>query len=146
MLRTASAPGQDHRFHLPYPHLPHGLVAFPRRVLPWIEPWFLAYACLGVVQGGILPVLLPLSAETPIEAGTVVGVMTLAGLTAPLWGHLADRRRRHHRVCLSGMIVVLGALVLMPMQLGLPFRIALAAVLGVGFAAANTVANMFIVE
>jgi MFS family permease len=38
------------------------------------------------------------------------------------------------------------ALVLMPMQLGLPLKAALATVLGLGFAAANTVANMFIVE
>jgi hypothetical protein len=38
-----------HRFHLPHPHLPHGLVTFPHRLLPWIEPWFLAYACLGIV-------------------------------------------------------------------------------------------------
>src|SRR5262249_58178168 len=53
---------------------------------------------------------------------------------------------RHQRGCRSGMIVVLGALLLMPMQLGLPVRIALAALLGTGFAAANTVANMFIVE
>ena len=86
MLRTTTAAGQghQHRFRLPHPHLPHGLVAFPRRVLPWIEPWFLAYACLGVVQGGMLPLLLPLSSESSIEAGTVVGVMNLAGLTSPL--------------------------------------------------------------
>ena len=148
MLRTASAAGQDHRhrFHLPHPHLPHGLISFPRRVLPWIEPWFLAYTCLGVVQGGMLPLLLPLSSASSIEAGTIVGVMNLAGLTSPLWGHLADRRRLHHRVLLAGMTVTLMALLLMPMQLGLPIKVALAAVLGTGFAAANTVANMFIVE
>src|SRR5262249_51762320 len=148
MVRTESASPQDHRhrFHLPHPHLPHGLVSFPARVLPWIEPWFLAYTCLGVVQGGLLPLLLPLSSETSIEAGAIVGVMNLAGLTSPLWGHLADRKRLHHRVLLAGMMVSLAALVLMPMQLGFAIKIALAAVLGIGFAAANTVANMFIVE
>ncbi len=151
MLRTASALPQDHphRFHLPHlphPHLPHGLVSFPRRVLPWIEPWFLAYTCLGVVQGGMLPLLLPLSSESSIEAGAIVGVMNLAGLTAPFWGHLADRKRLHHRVLLAGMLVTLVALLFMPMQLGLPIKIVLAAALGIGFAAANTVANMFIVE
>ena len=81
-----------HRFHLPHPHLPHGLVTFPRRLLPWIEPWFLAYACLGIVQGGMLPLLLPLSAGGSTHAGMIVGVMNLAGLTAPFWGHLADRQ------------------------------------------------------
>jgi len=148
MVRTESASPQDHRhrFHLPHPHLPHGLVSFPRRVLPWIEPWFLAYTCLGVVQGGMLPLLLPLSSETSIEAGTIVGVMNLAGLTSPMWGHLADRKRMHHQVLLAGMLVTLVALLLMPMQLGFPVKVVSAAVLGTGFAAANTVANMFIVE
>ena len=141
-----------HRFHLPHLHLPHvhhvahGLVSFPRRVLPWIEPWFLAYAALGVVQGGMLPLLLPLSSETSIQAGTIVGVMNLAGLSSPLWGHLADRRRLHHQVLLVGMVVSAAALILMPMRLGFPVKVLLAAALGIGFAAANTVANMFIVE
>jgi MFS family permease len=133
-------------FHLTPPHLPHGLVTFPRQLWPWIEPWFLAYGCLGVVQGGMLPLLLPLSAGGSTHAGTIVGVMNLAGLTAPFWGHLADRRRLHRQVLLAGMLAALAALLLMPIQLGLPLKIMVAAVLGVGFAAANTVANMFIVE
>ncbi len=135
-----------HRLHVPHPHLPHGLVSFPRRLMPWIEPWFLAYACLGIVQGGMLPLLLPLSAGGSTHAGTIVGVMNLAGLTAPVWGHLADRRRLHRQVLLAGMLASLVALLLMPAHLGLPLKAVLAAILGLGFAAANTVANMFIVE
>ena len=148
MEQAADASEQEprRRFHLPSPHLPHGLVTFPRRLLPWIEPWFLAYACLGVVQGGMLPLLLPLSAGGSTNAGVIVGVMNLAGLTAPFWGHLADRRRLHRQVLLAGMLAALAALLFMPTQLGLPLKTMFAAVLGVGFAAANTVANMFIVE
>jgi MFS family permease len=148
MAHAAEASEREHRhhLHLPHPHLPHGLVTFPRRLLPWIEPWFLAYACLGIVQGGMLPLLLPLSAGGSTHAGTIVGVMNLAGLTAPFWGHLADRRRLHRQILLAGMLAALLALVLMPAQLGLPLKAALAAILGLGFAAANTVANMFIVE
>jgi MFS family permease len=142
----ALEPERRHRLHLPHLYLPHGLVTFPRRLLPWIEPWFLAYACLGVVQGGMLPLLLPLSAGGSIHAGTIVGVMNLAGLTAPFWGHLADRRRLHRQVLLAGMLAALVALLLMPANLGLPLKSVLAAILGLGFAAANTVANMFIVE
>lgn len=135
-----------HRFHLSGPHLPHGLVTFPRRLLPWIEPWFLVYACLGVVQGGMLPMLLPLSAGGSTHAGMIVGTMNLAGVTAPFWGHLADRRRLHRQVLLAGVLAALVALLFMPMRIGLPLKTILAAVLGIGFAAANTVANMFIVE
>lgn len=47
---------------------------------------------------------------------------------------------------LAEMLAALVALLLMPMQPGLPLKTMFAAVLGVGFAAANTVANMFIVE
>src|SRR5271166_3170644 len=142
----ASERERRRRSHLPSPHLAHGLVTFPRRLLPWVEPWFLAYACLGVVQGGMLPLLLPLSAGGSTNAGVIVGVMNLAGLTAPFWGHLADRRRLHRQVLLAGMLMVLAPLLLMPAVLGLPLKAALAGVLGLGFAAANTVSNMFIVE
>jgi MFS family permease len=135
-----------HRLHVPLQHVPHGLVTFPRRLLPWIEPWFVAYACLGIVQGGMLPLLLPLSAGGSTHAGTIVGVMNLAGLTAPFWGHLADRRRLHRQVLLAGMLASLVALLLMPAHLALPLKAVLAGILGLGFAAANTVANMFIVE
>jgi MFS family permease len=148
MAHTTDTSGREHhhRLHLPGTHLPHGLVTFPRQLFPWIEPWFLAYACLGAVQGGMLPLLLPLSAGGSTHAGTIVGVMNLAGLTSPFWGHLADRRRMHREILLAGMLAALVALVLMPAQLSLPIKTALATVLGLGFAAANTVANMFIVE
>jgi MFS family permease len=148
MVQPSDASGrQDPRgFHLSGAHLPHGLVTFPRQLLPWIEPWFFAYACLGVVQGGILPMLLPLSAGGSTHAGMIVGVMNLAGLSSPFWGHLADRRRLHRQVLLAGMLAAVVVLVLMPVQTGLPLKAALAAILGLGFAAANTVANMFIVE
>ncbi len=141
----ASVPGRlKHRHQLP--HLRHGLIAFPRRVLPWIEPWFFIYACLGIVQDGVLPLLLPLSAGGSSHAGAIVGVMNLAGLTSPFWGHFADRRRLHRQVLVAGMLVVTVALLLMPAHLGLPLQIAIAGILGIGFAAANTVANIFIIS
>ncbi|MGA3003201.1 MAG: MFS transporter [Acetobacteraceae bacterium] len=148
MAHAPEASGQDRwrRFHLPSTHLPHGLVTFPSRLRPWIESWFLVYAVLGVVQGGMLPLLLPLSAGGSTHAGVIVGVMNLAGVTAPFWGHLADRRRLHRQVLLAGMLAALVALLFMPMQLALPLKTVFAAILGIGFAASNTVANMFIVE
>jgi MFS family permease len=148
MVSPTDASAREHQHRLPSPqlHLPHGLVAFPRQLLPWIEPWFLAYACLGVVQGGMLPLLLPLSSGGSTHAGTIVGVMNLAGLTSPFWGHLADRQRIHREVLLAGILAALVPLILMPAQFSLQIKAALAATLGLGFAAANTVANMFIVE
>ena len=118
MVHPSVTSGGEHEggAHLPNPHLPHGLVTFPRQLLPWIEPWFFAYACLGIVQGGILPMLLPLSAGDSTHAGAIVSVMNLAGLSSPFWGHLADRRRLHRQVLLAGMLVAGLALLLMPVQ------------------------------
>ena len=135
-----------HIRHHHHHHLPHGLVTFPRRITRWVEPWFLCYTCLGIVQGGMLPLVLPLSSGGASHAGIIVGVMNLSGLTAPYWGHLADRRRLHRQVLLVGMLVILLPLLLLPMELGFALKVALACLLGLGFAAANTVANMFIVE
>jgi MFS family permease len=141
-----SRPWHGQKLQLPPARVDHGLATFPRRVLPWIEPWFMAYACLGVVQGGMLPLILPLSAGGVAHAGVIVGVMNLAGVAAPIWGRLADHRRLHREVLLAGTLMVLAALLLMPAPLGLPIKIVLAGILGLGFAASNTVANMFIVE
>ena len=94
----------------------------------------------------MLPILLPLSSGGSTQAGTIVGVMNLAGLTAPAWGHVADRRGLHREVLLLGILATLAPLALMPAQFSLAVKVVLAAAIGVGFAAANTVANMFIVE
>src|SRR5258708_10641658 len=105
---------------MPCGHLPHALVTFPRHLFLWIEPWFLAYACLGIVQGGMLPLLLPLSAGGSTHAGTIVGVMNLAGLTSPFSGHLADRPRMHRGDLLAGHLAALSALVLCPAPSRMP--------------------------
>ncbi len=131
----------------PSPHLRHGHVVWYRAgIAAWVQQWYLAYALLSVVQGGILPLVLPLSAGGAANAGLVVGAMNLSGLSAPWFGHLADTRRWHRPILLAGLFVVAGSLSAMPFAGTLPVRVGLALVLGLGFAAANTVANMFIVE
>ncbi len=142
MTRTAALPGPDH----PWRHLPHGLVAWPRGLLTWLEPWYLAYALLAVVQGGMLPMLLPLAAGGGTGAGVVVGALNLAGLAAPLWGHLADSRQLHRATLVVGMAVIAAALAALPFAATLAAKAALAAAIGLGYAGANTVSSMFIVE
>lgn len=127
--------------------LRHGEVGWHRfGIAAWVQQWYLAYALLSVVQGGILPLVLPLSAGGAANAGLVVGAMNLSGLSAPWFGHLADKRSWHRPILLAGLLVVAAALAAMPFAPSLPIRVALAFLLGLGFAAANTVANMFIVE
>ncbi len=127
-------------------HLPHGLVAWPRDVVAWIEPWYMAYALLAVVQGGMLPMLLPLAAGGGTGAGVVVGALNLAGLSAPVWGHVADTRQVHRAILIAGMAVIAAALAALPFAPDLWTRAAIAALIGLGYAGANTVSSMFIVE
>lgn len=133
--------------HLASPHLPHGLVMWRQAgIVVYAEPWYAAYVLLAIVQGGMLPVLLPLSADNPAHAGLIVGAMNLAGLSAPWIGHLADGRGWHRPILLAGLFAVAAALVALPWAGSLALHLGVALALGLGFAAANTVANMFIVE
>jgi MFS family permease len=115
----------------------------------WVEPWYLAYALQGVVVAGVIPIALPLAAGgggNVALVGLVMAAFSLGGLTAPLWGALADRHRLH-RSLLSGGLLVLGAALALFALLDTPaIRLGLALTLGIAAAASATVANLFVVE
>jgi MFS family permease len=115
----------------------------------WIEPWYLCYAFLGVAVAGMSPILLPLTvirAGTPADVGLVMAALSLGGLTAPLWGGLADRLRLHRWLLWGGLLGTALGLVFFPLFSNLGAWIGLALLQGIGAAAASTVANLFIVE
>jgi MFS family permease len=126
--------------------LAKGVVVSRGGLRAWMEAWFLAYGFLAIVQGGLLPMLLPLTAGGAAHAGVLVGAMNLAGLSAPAWGILADSRRWHRQILVVGFLAVVLALALLPGATGLGTRLLLVVVMGLGFSAANTLANTFIVE
>jgi DHA1 family tetracycline resistance protein-like MFS transporter len=115
----------------------------------WIEPWFLSYAFLGASVAGLAPILLPLSvgkSGSVADIGLVVGAFNLGGLSAPLWGTLADRKGLHRLLLISGLLGAAITLAVFPFTTSLAARIALALAQGVGAASAATVANLFIIE
>jgi MFS transporter, DHA1 family, tetracycline resistance protein len=115
----------------------------------WIEPWFLSYAFLGASVAGLAPILLPLSvgkSGSVADIGLVVGAFNLGGLSAPMWGALADRNGLHRLLLISGLLGTALVLAVFPFTVSLVGRIVLAFALGVGAASAATVANLFIVE
>jgi len=64
----------------------------------WIEAWYLAYGLLGAATAGMLPIFLPLTVSLsggPAQVGLVMAAFSLGGLTAPLWGVMADHYRLH---------------------------------------------------
>jgi MFS family permease len=121
----------------------------PKSAGYWIQPWYFSYALLGVAVAGLIPILLPLfvnQSGNPSDVGVVMAAFSLGGLTAPLWGELADRHRLH-RVLLAGGLLLTGiTLAALVFTGSLPGRIGLAFLQGTGFGAAGTVANLFIVE
>jgi MFS family permease len=117
--------------------------------MKWIETWYISYALLGLSAAGLIPILLPLVISQnggAAEIGLVVAAFSLGGLSAPIWGGLADRFRLHRQLLIGGLIgTALGA-AFFPFTLSLSLRIFLALLSGIGLAAASTVANLFIVE
>ncbi len=114
-----------------------------------IEAWYSSYALLGVAAAGVLPILLPLVVEQGAGAsgiGLVMAAFSLGGLSAPLWGRLADARRLHRALLAGGLALTAAASAAFPFLPSLFPRIALAFLQGTGVAAASTTANLFIVE
>jgi MFS transporter, DHA1 family, tetracycline resistance protein len=115
----------------------------------WIEPWYVAYALLGISGAGMAPILLPLvvnKASSASMVGLVMAALSLGGLTAPLWGGLADKNRLHRWLLAGGLLVTALGLLFFAFADGFVAWVGLALVQGAGMAAAATVANLFIVE
>ncbi len=108
--------------------------------------WMACYVLLGLVQAGMIPVMLPLAARPGPTAGLTYSAFAAAGIAAPFIGAWSDRRQIH-RLTLAGGLAVAGiALFLHTLPGGIAQHMASAAVLGLGVSSATTVATMFIVE
>ena len=115
----------------------------------WTEPWYLAYALLGAIVAGLIPILLPLVASragNPAYVGLVMAAVSLGGLTAPLWGGLADRYRLHRLLLAGGALATAAGLAAATLTVLPAAEVTCALLLGIGSAAAATVANLFVVE
>jgi len=88
-----------------------------------------AYALLGTTATGVVPIVVPLAISrlgSAADVGLVMAAISLGGLTAPLWGGLADRYRLHRWLLAGGCVVTALGMAL------LPFTTTRAAWLGLG--------------
>jgi DHA1 family tetracycline resistance protein-like MFS transporter len=115
----------------------------------WVEPWYIVYALLGATVAGLIPVLLPLVVighGSIAQVGLVMAAVSLGGLSAPLWGSLADRYRLHRWILVTGLLFSTAGLAVFPFVSRLGGWFALALVQSIGAAGAATIANLFVVE
>ena len=101
---------------------------------------------LGLVQSGLLPVILPLSARPGPTAGLTYAAFAAAGIAAPFIGAWSDRHRRHRTTLAGGLLLGGLALLLHRLPGGVAQHMATAALVGLGVSSASTVSTMFIVE
>ena len=113
------------------------------RTLP---PWLLCYVLVGLVQSGMVPIILPLSAAPGPTAGLTYAAFAAAGLAAPLIGVWSDRYHLHRITLAAGLTLAGVTLLAHPLPGGLVQHMVMAALIGLGGTSANTVATMFIVE
>ena len=115
----------------------------------WVESWYLAYTLLGATVAGMVPILLPLTVSRghgATQVGAVMATLSLGGLTAPVWGWLADRHRLHRALLIGGLFLTAAALAAFAFTATTVLWLLLALLQGVGSAAAATIANLFVVE
>ena len=117
----------------------------------WISPWFAAYALLGAVSSGLIPILLPLMMVQllPHElaaVGYVMGAFNLGALSSPIWGSLADSKKAYRLVFCGGLLLELAAMVVFPLAANLGAWLVLALLMGAGSAAVSTCATLLIVD
>jgi MFS family permease len=106
----------------------------------------ICYVLLGLVQSGMVPVILPLAARPGPAAGLTYAAFAAAGIAAPFIGAWSDRHRRH-RLTLAGGLSLAGlALIAHSLPGGIAQHMVSAALIGFGVSSASTVATMFIVE
>lgn len=115
----------------------------------FFENWFGAYAILGAIASGLIPILIPLWTQQHSGAANVGIVMSLFGLgqlSAPLWGEIADMLKLNKILFLMGLFIIgfsLLGITFIPLPPILGFFSLMA---GLGFSLTNTLANLWIVE
>lgn len=117
----------------------------------WTEPWYAAYALVGMMVLGVAPILVPLTVEQGGRNGaTLVGLVVAAfyvgGLFAPVLGSLADRTGRQRLVFLLCFPVMALAVAGFAFAQDVWLWALLALVFGGAGSLAGTVAGLFIVE
>ena len=115
-----------------------------------IAPWYGAYALLGALASGFVPILAPLVMDARGASATLIGAvmatLNLGLLSCPVWGSLADGRRAYRLVFSIGFVLLGLAIGAFTLNGGPAVELGLGFIMGLGSGASNTMANLFVVE
>lgn len=117
----------------------------------WLEPWYSAYAMVGMLILGVAPILIPLSIEhasggSATQVGLVIAAFYIGGLLAPVLGSLADTHGLQ-RVTFIASFPIMSAAVLTYAFADTMWLWLLSAFVFGGLGSFNgTIASLFIVE
>jgi len=115
----------------------------------WSESWYSAYGLTGMIKSALALMLVPLiirHSGSATEIGVVVGAFYLGGLTAPLWGELADRYRLHRLLFAGGMALSGLALTFFAGAEGVLLWALSMFLANTGATMASTMASLFVVQ
>ncbi|MGV9858892.1 MFS transporter [Gordonia sp. NPDC003425] len=116
----------------------------------WTEPWYLAYAIVGVMVLGVAPILIPVTVDahggTATAVGIVVAAFYVAALFVPVFGALADRTGKQRAVFLWCFPVMAATVAAFAFAEHTWQWALLALIFGGAGSLAGTVAGLFIVE
>lgn len=114
--------------------------------MPRIQPWLVSYGLLGMIQVGLVPVLLPLVAPRGTDAGLTFAAFSLPGVFAPFVGAWADGNGRHRDLLIGGCVAAGVLLPLFDVVATSPLRTLLSIGAGFGATAAMTAGNILAVQ
>lgn len=119
--------------------------------MKWVEPWYSAYAMVGVLILGVAPILIPLSVEhasgsSTTQVGLVIAAFYVGGLLAPFLGSLADAHGVQRVIFISSFPIMSAAVLTYAISDTMWLWLLSAFVFGGLGSLSGTIASLFIVE
>jgi len=68
-----------------------------------LRRWMVCYVLLGLVQSGMMPIILPPSGRPGPKAGLTYAAFAASGIVAPFVGAWSDKHRKHRRTLAFGL-------------------------------------------
>lgn len=118
---------------------------------PAFQSWMFANVAVGAGFTAFVALLVPpyitQATGSASEAGVVMAMMSLAAVSGPVFGGIADRYKAHRQVMVGGMVAMTVALVAFGVASGdSEFQVVDALIMGLGVAGVSAVAPVFIVS